>query len=263
MTPTVTSAGNRRVKLAASLHRPQGCAEHGAFLVEGPRFLDGARNSRPLFVMVSTEASTEALAVAERAGGMGLEVIELSPQVFARIADTKTPQGIVAVFALPSWGEADVFRGGTMVALDGVSDPGNAGTIIRSAAAFQCDGAVFLPGSVYPFGPKTTRSAAGANIALPIVTADSLRALKESHPEYVFAGAETGGIPLREFRPAGPVCVVVGSEAHGLSPEAKSCLSIRVAIPMANGVDSLNAGVCASIILHHLQTPGNCPAPGE
>ena len=260
---SVTSAGNRRVKLAASLHRPRGCVEHGAFLVEGPRFLDGARNSRPLFVMVSTEATPEALDAAERAGGMGLEVIELSPQVFARIADTKTPQGIVAVYPLPVWGEADVFRGGTVVALDGVSDPGNAGTIIRSAAAFQSDGAVFLPGSAYPFSPKTTRSAAGANTSLPIITAGSLETLKENHPGYVFAGAETGGIPLSEFRPAGPVCIVVGSEAHGLSAAARACLSEKVAIPMAGGVDSLNAGVCASIILHHLRFAGNCPAFAE
>ncbi len=256
----VTSAGNRRVKLAASLHRPQGCAEHGAFLVEGPRFLDGARQSRPLFVMVSAEASTEALAAAERARAMGLEVIVLTPQVFARVADTKTPQGIVAVYPLPEWGEADVFRGGTVIALDGVSDPGNAGTIIRSAAAFQSDGAVFLPGSAYPFGPKTTRAAAGANISLPVITAGSLQELKDKHPRYVFAGAETGGIPLREFRPAGPVCIVVGSEAHGLSSPTRACLSERVAIPMAGGVDSLNAGVCASIILHHLRFAGNCPA---
>jgi len=259
----VTSAGNRRVKLAVSLHRPQGCLEHGAFLVEGPRFLDGARNSRPLFVMVSARASTEALAAAEKSVGMGLEVIELSPQVFSRVSDTKTPQGIIAVFPLPEWDEADVFGGGTVVALDGVSDPGNAGTIIRSAAAFQCNGAVFLPGSAYPFAPKTTRSAAGANTALPIIMAGSLHALKERHPGYVFAGAEAGGIPLRDFRPDGPACIVVGSEAHGLSAETKNCLSERVAIPMAGGVDSLNAGVCASIILHHLHSAGNCPASAE
>lgn len=213
--------------------------------------------------MVSTEASPEALAAGERARSAGIELIELTPQVFARIADTKTPQGIVAVFPLPDWCEADVFRGGTVVALDGVSDPGNAGTIIRSAAAFQCDGAVFLPGSAYPFGSKTTRSAAGANIALPIITADSLKKLRDNHPEYVFAGAETGGIPLSEFRPAVPVCVIVGSEAHGLSEATRACLSERVAIPMAGGVDSLNAGVCASIILHHLRFAGNCPAFAE
>jgi TrmH family RNA methyltransferase len=260
---TVTSAGNRRVKLAASLHRPRGCAEHGAFLVEGPRFLDGALNRKPLFVMVSTEASPESLAAGERARREGIELIELSPHVFARIADTKTPQGIAAVFPLPDWCEADVFRGGTVVALDGVSDPGNAGTIIRSAAAFQSDGAVFLPGSAYPFAPRTTRSAAGANINLPVITADSLEQLRENHPEYVFAGAETGGIPLSEFRPEGPVCVIVGSEAHGLSKATRTCLTERVAIPMAGGVDSLNAGVCASIILHHLRFAGNCPAFSE
>lgn len=257
----VTSAGNRRVKLAASLTRPRACEEHGAFLVEGPRFLDGP--GIPLFVMVSSEPSPEALAAAERARGRGVEVIELAPHLFSRVADTKHPQGIVAVLPLPDWTEAGVFRGGTVVALDGVADPGNAGTIIRSAAAFNCNGAVFLPGSAYPFGPRTTRSAAGANTFLPVITAVSLRELVRRHPGYLFAGAETGGTPLGEFRPAGPVCIVVGSEAHGLSGATRECLSETVAIPMAGGVDSLNAGVCASIILHHLRFAGNCTAFAE
>lgn len=213
--------------------------------------------------MVSTEASAEARAAALRAQEAGLEVMELSPQLFSRISDTRHPQGIAAVLPLPVWSEADAFRGGTVVALDGVSDPGNAGTIIRSAAAFQCDGAVFLPGSAHPFAPKTTRSAAGANTILPIITAGSVQELIQRHPGYLFAGADRGGIPLGDFRPPGPACIVVGSEAHGLSAATRKCITVGVAIPMAGGVDSLNAGVCASIILHHIRFAGNCAARAE
>lgn len=261
MTTPVTSTGNRRVKLAASLHKPSDCIEHGAFLVEGPRFLDCAKGLEPSFVMVSRDPTEEALQAAESARARGYEVLELEPRVFARVSSTRTPQGIVAVFPIPRWSEEDVFSGSHVIALDGVSDPGNAGTIIRSAAAFRCSGAVFLPESAYPFSPKTTRAAAGTNLRLPIVIAGSMRRLAERHPGYVFAGAETGGTPLEEFRPAGPVCVIVGSEAHGLSPAVRELISASVSIPVAEGVESLNAGVSASIILHHLA--GNCPAPGE
>ncbi len=256
MTPAVTSTANRRVKLAASLHRPSGCLEHGAFLVEGPRFLDCAGRIRPMFVLISTDATDEAVSAAGKARAAGFEVIELAPRVFARVSSTSTPQGIAAVFPLPSWSGDDVFKGSTVVALDGVSDPGNAGTIIRSALAFGCSGAVFLPGSAFPYSPKTTRAAAGTNMTLPVITEDSLEDLVQRFPGYLFAGADSGGTPLERFAPGRPVCMVVGSEAHGLSPRVRSCLSGLVAIPMAGGVDSLNAGVCASIILHHLS--GNC-----
>lgn len=261
MTIPVTSPGNRRVKLAASLHRPSGCEEHGAFLVEGPRFLDCAGELKPLFVLVSLNATGEALSAADEARARGCEVLEVDPRVFAKVSSTKTPQGIAAVFPLPQWGHDQVFNGGHVLALDGVSDPGNAGTAVRSAAAFRFSGVVFLPGSAYPFGPKTTRAAAGTNISLPVVVADSLQGLAVRYPGYTFAGAETGGMPLSGFRPGGPVCVVVGSEAHGLSPAVRECISVSVSIPMADGVDSLNAGVSASIILHHLA--GNCTVPGE
>lgn len=247
----ITSDDNRRVKLAASLHNPRGCIEHGAFLVEGPRFLDGAGNTMPMFVLLSRDATPEARTAGERAEASGAEVLEVESRVFAKVSSTRTPQGVAAVFPLPVWTEADVFRGATVAALDGVSDPGNAGTVIRSAAAFGC-GAVFLPGSAYPYGPKTTRASAGANIGLPIITAASLSDLVSRHPGYVFAGADPRGEPLNGFQPDRPVCLVVGSEARGLSRDSADAVACLVSIPMGGGVESLNAGVSASIMLHHL-----------
>ena len=261
MTNPVTSPANRRVKLAAALHSSRDCLRHGAFLVEGPRFLDASGGLRPLFIMLSLNATPEARNAAEAAARIGCDVMELDPGVFAKVSSTPAPQGIAAVFPLPAWSSGDVFRGGTVVALDGVSDPGNAGTVIRSARAFNCSGAVFLPGCAFPWNPKTTRAAAGHNISLPIITANFIQPLIEEHPEYLFVAAETGGVPINEFRPRSPVCVVVGAEAHGLCDETRQCVSEFVSIPMAEGVDSLNAGVCASIILHHLN--GNCTGLGE
>jgi len=261
LTNPVTSPANRRVKLAAALHSSRDCLKHGAFLVEGPRFLDASGGLKPLFIMLSLNATPEARVAAETAGRIGCDVMELDPGVFAKVSSTPAPQGIAAVFPLPGWSSEDVFRGGTVIALDGVSDPGNAGTVIRSARAFHCSGVVFLSGSAFPWNPKTTRAAAGHNISLPIITGNSLLPLTAKHPEYLFAGAQAGGVPIGEFRPRSPVCVVVGAEAHGLSDETRECVSEYISIPMAEGVDSLNAGVCASIILHHLD--GNCTGFGE
>lgn len=211
--------------------------------------------------MVSAEATLEARNAAEAAAGRGEEVLELDPAVFEKVSSTRSPQGIAAVFPIPSWRSSDVFSGGTVVALDGVSDPGNAGTIIRSAAAFRCSGAVFLPESACPYGPKVTRASAGHNISLPIITAGSLLPLRESHPDYTFAGAEPDGERFDRFLPGGPVCLVVGSEARGLSPDTLGAVQAKISIPIAPGVESLNAGVCASIMLHRLD--GNCAGPRE
>ncbi len=250
--PPIVSGDNRRVKLAASLRRPNACIEHGAFLVEGPRFLDGAGDTLPLFVLVSTEATPEAGAAGERAEASGAKVLKVEPGVFAKVSSTRTPQGVAAVFPLPAWTEEDVFRGGTVAALDGVSDPGNAGTVMRSAAAFG-GGAVFLPGSAYPYGPKATRASAGANIRLPVITAGALSDLVSRHPDYIFAGTDPRGTPLSGFRPDRPVCLVVGSEARGLSRDSADAVACLLSIPMGGGVESLNAGVSASLILYHLR----------
>jgi TrmH family RNA methyltransferase len=205
-----------------------------------------------MFVLVSTGATPEARAAGDRAEASGAEVLLVEPGVFAKVSSTRTPQGVAAVFPLPVWTEEDVFRGQTTAALDGVSDPGNAGTVIRSAAAFG-GGAVFLPGSAYPYGTKTTRASAGANIRLPIIASSSLSELASRHPDYIFAGADPRGEPLNLFQPDRPVCLVVGSEARGLSRDSTDTVACLISIPMGSGVESLNAGVSASIILHHLQ----------
>ena len=252
----ITSRANSRIKLAVSLNKTSACRKRQKFLMEGPKFISDHIANKGItdFIMVSENASKESKVVAQTADKRNLKVIEVSSQIYSDISDTGTPQGIIAVCPTPEYVFKDIFNGKTILVLDGVSDPGNAGTAIRSAAAFNCSGVVFLKGSVFPFTPKVTRSAAGLNSKIPIFEMDDLLAIKSDNPEYHFLGAQMNAKPVNDLLQnlSGPTCVVIGSEAHGLSEKSKKAITEFVSIPMTNGVESLNAGVSASILLYSL-----------
>lgn len=252
----VTSRANSRIKLAISLNKTSACRKRNQFLIEGPKFIGDliSNNGSIDFVLISENASKESKIVAQLADRKNLKVIEVSPPIFSEISDTNTPQGIIAICPIPQYKIQDIITGGTVLVLDRVSDPGNAGTAIRSAAAFNCSGVIFLKGSVFPFNPKVTRSAAGLNAIIPIFEMDDLSTLKAESSSYNFLGAQTKAKPISELLTTlyGPVCIVIGSEAHGLSQKSKNTVTEFVSIPMTNGIESLNAGVSASILLYSL-----------
>jgi len=250
----VTSRANDKVKLAVSLKSSSQCRKNRLFLVEGPRFIrDIVKGNLPLeFIFVSEKATYESVGAAELAEADGIVILRLPEHIFRDISSTEHSQGIAAVAPLPSHRLSDVFNGGTVLALDGVSDPGNAGTAIRSAAAFNCSGVVFLSGSVFPWNSKVTRSSAGLNSLLPVVEEESLAGIKHQFSDYLFLGASPDGESISTAITTNPLCIIVGSEAHGLSETSLSRMTGSVGIPMAEGVESLNAGVSASIILYEL-----------
>jgi RNA methyltransferase, TrmH family len=252
----VSGITNQRLKIAAALSSPSRCRRHGLFQVEGPRFISDLidRNCPVEFLVLSSEATRAAGDCALMASDKGLTVLKTPSALFRRVSDTVHSQGILAVCPTPSHTIHSVFSGGNVLVLDGVSDPGNAGTAIRSAAAFGCSGTVFLKGSVFPWSPKVTRASAGLNTAHPIAEASTTGeitsvAIKRS---YTLAGARSGGVDIREARLSPPVCLFIGAEAAGLSDETRNSVQQTVSIAMAPGVESLNAGVSASIMLHWL-----------
>jgi len=224
--------------------------------MEGPKFINDHihGNGSTDFIMVSENASKDSKIVAQTADKKQLKVIKVSSPIFSEISDTGTSQGIIAVCPTPEYAVNDILNGKTVLVLDGVSDPGNAGTAIRSAAAFDCSGVIFLKGTVFPFSPKVTRSAAGLNSKIPICEIDNLSTLKSENPDYLFLGAQTNAKPVSDLLQtlSGPTCIVIGSEAHGLSEKSKHAITEYVSIPMTKGVESLNAGVSASILLYSL-----------
>jgi len=207
---------------------------------------------RPRWLLIAPDPTAHTREVAEEACSADVDVLELNCKLFRTIADTVTSQGILSVFPIPQPDSGILEEKGVYVLLDGVSDPGNLGTIIRSAAAFGCRAVITGKGSCCPFIPKVTRASAGTNGRIPIFMDVDLKEFMNMHGNGMsFIGADAGGSPMESFRDHGDkLGVVVGSEARGISSEIIPLMQATVSIPMEDRVESLNAGVSASIILY-------------
>lgn len=182
--------------------------------------------------------------------------IALPADLFESIATTETSQGVVALVKLPAWTLDALWKRPSLIAvLDGVQDPGNAGTIVRAAEAFGASGLIFLKGTAHPHNPKTLRASAGSLFRMPFVDAitpaEMANHLKAGQRP-VFAAVPFDGkqrlatdVDLRRCT------LLIGSEGRGLSPELSGC-GEPIAIP-THGVESLNAGVAASILFYEAQ----------
>ena len=193
--------------------------------------------------------------VIEQALRLGVRVYDLAPGVMERISDTVTPQPIMAVVAIGGPTLDDIWpaldRGGFVVVGVEIGDPGNAGTLVRSAEAAGACGVIFCDGSVEITNPKTVRATAGAMFHLPVVAfgaaADVLEALGDHRVQRW--GTSSGDRDAVDYTAAdlsGPTAIVVGNEAHGLP--AGLDLDGYVTIPMAGRSESLNVGVAAAVL---------------
>ena len=195
----------------------------------------------------------EALATAREAG---IPVRLLAAGVLDKVSDTVSPQGVIAVVdRRPSDVARIAAADGLVVALAGVADPGNAGTIVRSAEAAAAAGVVFCADAVDPFGPKTVRAAAGSAFRVPIAEvsagAATLAALMSLRAggRVLLGTVGQGGHPPEHVDLTRGITLVVGSEAHGLPAEVAAIVDETVSIPMAGSIESLNAAVAASVVL--------------
>jgi TrmH family RNA methyltransferase len=191
--------------------------------------------------------------VARAAAAAGVTITEVSEHVMASLSDTTTPQGVVATARLRSQTTNELAaRAGLLLLLAEVRDPGNAGTLVRSAAASAASGVIFVRGSVDPLHPKTVRSSAGALFHIPVVRDESL--------EEAVAVARSNNLTVIEARADStrfyddmdltrPALLVLGNEAWGLPTEKENLIDERVGIPTSVEVESLNVGVAGSIIL--------------
>lgn len=220
------------------------------FLIEGPVALQEALHAgTPLVeVFVGETGSDEVVAAARDAGA---EIHEVSQSVLRAISDAVTPQGMVGVGELRQATLADLdISTGLVLVLEQLRDPGNAGTLIRSASASGCGGVVLTTGSVDPYGPKTLRSAAGAVFRTPLVTKveldETLDHLRRAGFRAIGADARSSD-SVYEMDLTTPVAVVLGNEAWGL-PDT-SGLDVTAGIPMPGDVESLNVGVAGSLFL--------------
>lgn len=182
----------------------------------------------------------------------GVRVVVIADGLFQEIAGTEAPQGVIALVQPPVWNLDELFRGRSLaVALDGVQDAGNAGTIVRSAEAFGATGVMFLKGTVSPFNPKTLRAAAGSLFRVPFVfglDAELAQAALRQKKLEVYAGVPGARKSLAQVDLTRKCALIVGSEGWGVSDAFRGSAQ-ELAIP-TTGVESLNAAMAATVLLY-------------
>ena len=231
MSVAITSRQNpwfKRVREALREHRDE-------IVIEGPKQVDDA-----------VRAGWKAIAIFRTASGpqgLGASEFTLSSELFDSLAETKSPQNVLALFARPHFGLSSVLgsRSSVVVALDAVQDPGNVGTIVRLAAAFDCSGVVLLPGCADAYSPKAIRASVGAALSVPIANA-TIADLRDRNLYAADARAKTTDAPARD------AVFVFGSEGRGVSDEIRA-IAKTIAIPMSPRIESLNVAAAAAIIL--------------
>jgi TrmH family RNA methyltransferase len=192
-------------------------------------------------------------AVERHVGGLKkVRVMVLPDELFRSISATEASQGVMALVRPPAWTLEQLFRGRSLVViLDGLQDPGNAGTIVRAAEAFGATGVVFLKGAVSPYNPKCLRASAGSIFRVPLVPAMDERLLLaavEQRKLEMFALMPKGALEVGECNFSDKCAIIVGSEGRGVSERLRG-KARDVRIPTV-GVESLNAALAAGIALY-------------
>ena len=252
--PDLQSMTRQRLKDIATLSRRKGRRAHGQFLVEGVRSVEAAVFAEaPLVeILVAHEIANEAR-VAALVEAAHVPVHGVAARDLERVGDARTSQGVLAVARSIVHRQLDVK--GPVVVLDGIQDPGNVGALVRSAAWFGVAAVVADARSADFEGPKAVRASMGGLWDLQLVRAPELAPALDAILEAgrVLWGADMRGTAISSWRPSGTDVLVLGNEGNGLSETVAARLSGRVSIPGADGtrgVESLNVGVAAGVILH-------------
>lgn len=287
---TIRSRDNRRLKEFRTALRGGGPASGEAIAIEGPKLVEeGLRAGlelEALLVSETGEKHLERIFAAARETDEGIHrsrIFRTTDKLFAGVAGTETPQGVAALFRQREWTFEDVLRGAALpdgsfrgdpamvVVLAGVQDPGNVGTILRSAEAFGATGLIATRGTADPWSPKSVRASAGSALRLPL--------LRGTGPSVVLAQLRVAGVRIyaaisgaeSDFEGknrdrnglagdpksgslganlADPCAILIGSEGHGLPSELERSADAIISVPISEQVDSLNAAVAASVLLY-------------
>lgn len=249
----ITSRQNPKIKQIRKLnsgakHRTQA----GRFAVEGIRLLEEAQHSKikPEWVIHTEDLDHRARQLLENYKDQGTPCEVVTPGVLEGASDTKTPQGVLAVFPLTSLSlpaSPDL-----LVILDSLNDPGNLGTLMRTSLAAGADGVLLTPGCADPFSPKVLRAAMGAHFKLPFRTAD-WEEITDLTQDLTLLLADMGeGSSLWEADLSIPIGIILGSEAHGPSDEARNMAKGSIHIPMDAAAESLNAAIAGAVLLFEI-----------
>lgn len=251
MAEAISSPDNEKVKYLRSLRDPQGRQRARHFLVEGVRLLEEALDAgwRPDLILADEKALTRTprgTALLGRLAQIGFW--PASPRALRAAAETVTPQGVVAALPLPEPLAVDS-DGQTALVVDGVADPGNLGTILRTAEAAGARPVLLAPGTTDAFAPKVVRAGMGAHFRLPLLTGDWDQIDAQLAGRTVWLAEAGEGRAYYEIDWRRPSALIVGGEANGPGREARDRADGKVTIPMQGPTESLNAAVAAAVIL--------------
>jgi TrmH family RNA methyltransferase len=249
----ITSLANVQVKHARSLSLKKNRAAFRQFCAEGTRIIEEGERAglSPALVFFEPESvaeSTRAGILLKRLQARTRDVYAVSPKVIRSLAQTETPQGIVAIYPFPDLTLPPGLK--FVLVVDAVRDPGNVGTILRTAWAAGVDAVLLAPGAADPFNPKVIRAAMGAHFFLPLLSQSwpeigrtlgtiARVYLADAHGKQIYTSADW----------TRPCALIVGGEAEGPSAKAQLLATTRLSIPMPGNAESLNAAVAAGILI--------------
>lgn len=254
MINAIFSKDNKTLKFIKSLHSKKGRKKSGCFFAEGERAVldSAAENEKSVKYIVFSESYMEQNG--EKVSGLEkkFECFYTSDKLFFQLCDTENPVGILAVFEIPKEKPLDL-TGNKVLILDSLSDPGNMGTIIRTAEAMGFEDIILLGGCADVYSPKVVRATMGSVLRTNFFTGDKdfVSSLKEKGYSLYAAALCDGAKTPEKICPDKKSAVIIGNEANGISKEILEISDFYVKIPMRGKIESLNAAVAAAVIMYH------------
>ena len=261
----ITARTNPKIQFAASLKDKKNRKEQGMFYFEGRKlFIEAVRNGVPLTTVFATEKNLDF--VNEHLKGNSCTLYGVSEGVYDKLSEEKSPEGIFclaktidkyhnfATIYIPEKNEENKKQPRMM--LCSLRDPGNLGTIVRSAAAFGCTELILSEDCADIYNSKTVRASMGMLFHTKITVVkdpvDAIRSLQSHHVKVYAAALHHNSLSLFDVKDAGSACFVIGNEGHGLDENVICACDGSVIIPMMEGTESLNASIAASVLLYVL-----------
>ncbi len=267
----ITSPSNPRISKLQALHTTRGRKKSGLFFMEGPHLLAALLDAQVLpdevyyqpELMRRTEQGDALLDRLLHTSGLShQQLVEVSERVIQSLGDVQTSQGVISVLPLHAFDPVQIRARRSkghrpaLLILDDIADPGNMGTILRTALAADVEAVLLTTNCVDYYSPKVVRSGAGAHLALPVEDnlswADITQRISAHCADVPCVLLAEAGSPTMYYEQdlTHPFALIIGNEAHGPSAEARTLSTRTITIPLANGVESLNAAMATSIILY-------------
>lgn len=253
----ITSINNKLIKDIKSLYRKKGRQKHKLFVIEGIKIIEEViENNYPIENIIYTDYLFE-----NEEGKVLFSTLEsfnnliyVPTNVFKEISDTESPQGIIGISKIVSRNIEEIYdlQNKSILFLDEIQDPGNMGTIIRTADAFSIGGIIVKHGSVDVYNPKVIRATMGSIFRVPLYFTEGIEELKnlKSKGYKIYSTSLSASMPIYDVNFNNKSVLSIGNESKGVSEEVLSLSDTFIKIPMTGKTESLNAAVAASIIMY-------------